>query len=470
MTYNKKQSVFFKDTLFAIIITFFIIILSLTYLKLTEKWWFEDDSFEISSSKEISNPIKYFIHKKTINNTSKSLVPFKFLSNWIDAKLAWQSATFCYWHNILSIVLAAIFLYFILNKFTGNKIASLFVALFWILLPSTIATLHFISARHYIEGMPFALLSIYFAYRVCEKEEKENFKMLFGIGFFAIVAMLYKEIYITSLPTFLFLYSIFKKKYKITATIVFIVFFYIAYRLWAIGIVSDYGGITPPTLKEYPKIFSSLPNTFTTNKNGYFVYLIVLFVMVFSIIKDKKNIKLVLFFIILLGTAILAIFIVLKPIIYSAKFPGTWYRGVFMLNTIILFFSAFLTIKNFNKYLQTIILITVIALTISGTHKTKKIWDNMKLLEEKEGKFYIANPDKLLISRANASWSIPGICKMYNIKEPHHIWAKNIKRNDHSKIFLKYNSVWLFHKGEIVQSYNLHKNLLKFYEQNFQKQ
>lgn len=471
MIYNKKRFGFSNDIIFALIITFFIIILSLTYLKLTQTWWFEDDPFEISFSGEINNPIKFFIHKKTITGSGagKALVPFKFLSSWLDAKLARLSISFCYWHSILFFIAAALCLYLILSKFTKNKVSSLFATLLWVLLPSSVTTLHFLSTRQYYAGLPFACFAIYLTYQICEKEKKENFKRLFAIGLLSLIAMLYKEIYITSLPAFLFLYSVFKKKYKITATIVGIALFYAAYRLWAIGMVSDYGGNVPFSLSEYSKFLYVLPNTFTTNQNGYFVYLIILFVMICAVIKNKKNIFSVLFFIILIGTALLAIYIVSKSIMHSAKHPGTWYRGVFMLNTIILFFTAFLTIKNFNKYFQTLIFIAIFSLTISGTQNAKKTWDSLKLLEEKEGKFYLANPNKLLISQANASWSIPGVHKMYKVKKPHYIWAGNMKKSDHSKILLEYNSVWIFHNGKIVQSSHLYKDLLNFYEQNFQK-
>ena len=465
----------YKELLPFFLITLFVISFSVFYLKVTQTWWFEDDPLDILSSIN-HNPIDFFINTEVIKNigTGNPLVPFKHLSQYIDVQLAGLYPSFHYWHTIITTILAAFGLYSVLNLFSKNSIASFFIVILWILLPSTITIIHFIAARHYMEGMPFACLAIYCTYQFCNSDQN-NSKLLLIIIISSLISMLYKEIYITSLPTFIFLYSIYKKKYKITIIITGIAIFYAIYRLFIIGLASQYGGNTPLKLEEYFYFFQILPNTFTTNPNGVSIYLISLLIIIYSLLKDRKNILQVAFFIIMLATAFIAIYIIMRPIMQTANNPGTWTRGVFMLNTVLLFFTASIAIKIFNKYILSFIFIAIVMLTISGTHKSKIAWDELKLNAKKEGIFYLENPDKLLISTSAASWFIRGVHHLYNIEKAHYIWEGYLKNPDlyntdavnyiwegrsdspeEKKILTQYNSIWKYHQGEILQSFEYH--------------
>lgn len=45
---------------------------------------------------------------------------------------------------------------------------------------------------------------------------------------------------------------------------------------------------------------------------------------------------------------------------------------------------------------------------------------------ELEGKFYLNNPDKVLLSEQEAWWFIPGVNWMYRVKTPHYVLAKDL--------------------------------------------
>ena len=237
----------------------FVLAFSFFYINITQYWWFEDDPGQYSAI------INHFVFNSEIISDLKSfmpifsghMVPMFVLSMLFDIKMASFDTlvTFAYCHNAISLLFTALIFFEILLLFTKNKKGSFFVVLIWCILPSTISVFHFLSTRHYMEGFFFALLSIYFLKKVCDEEWTENFFILFLIGLSSFISIFYKEIYTTSLPTFLFLYSVYKKKYKIAGTSVFIS---IIYAIAQLQKKIDFNIYTTTTFSEYLTVFKKI--------------------------------------------------------------------------------------------------------------------------------------------------------------------------------------------------------------------
>jgi hypothetical protein len=73
--------------------------------------------------------------------------------------------------------------------------------------------------------------------------------------------------------------------------------------------------------------------------------------------------------------------------------------------------------------MQLLVLAAALVAFTAGAHKTRNLWDSMTASAELEGKFYLNNPDKILLSTEEAWWFIPSVHWMYGVKEPHYVLA-----------------------------------------------
>ncbi len=63
---------------------------------------------------------------------------------------------------------------------------------------------------------------------------------------------------------------------------------------------------------------------------------------------------------------------------------------------------------------------------------------------ELEGKFYVNNPDKILLSEQVAWWFIPGVYGMYQVKTPHYVLLKDLPDLQPG------TTIWRFRNGGFV--------------------
>ena len=67
-----------------------------------------------------------------------------------------------------------------------------------------------------------------------------------------------------------------------------------------------------------------------------------------------------------------------------------------------------------------------LAVVLPGAVKTRKLWVEMTSSAEREGKFYLDHPDRMVLSEQEAYWFLPGIDWMYGIKTPHYVLLKDL--------------------------------------------
>ena len=150
---------------------------------------------------------------------------------------------------------------------------------------------------------------------------------------------------------------------------------------------------------------------------------------------------------VLVALCIATIVPVSYPLYGTIRVPGTWYRIVFLLNTVLLVAGGYLVVRYLRTRMQlAIALFTIISLG-AGAAKTEKLWVAMTANAEREGKFYLNNPDKVLLSEQDAWWFIPGIHWMYGVKNPHYLLLKDVKA---SAITRTESPVWRYRNGEFA--------------------
>ena len=83
--------------------------------------------------------------------------------------------------------------------------------------------------------------------------------------------MLFKEVYVAVLLSFLFLYGILKRRSILSGSSVILGLLYVAYRFWIIG-----GGLDYPQqllgFQPYLHYLAILPYTFSANIGGYLAF------------------------------------------------------------------------------------------------------------------------------------------------------------------------------------------------------
>lgn len=443
------------------------LIFSIGYLKTTSQWWYEDDPGEFIYVKAISNPLAIFTDPKILKQftTGQALVPMQLLSLWIDARLFGYEPFPAYVHNLVVLLLVMVLLYAVLVEWTKNQWVSLLGSVIWLLLPSTIAVHEFISARHYMEGLACALAVVWLVQKKVQDVSWRGMFFFLIVAVLSIQAMLFKEIYATILPVFLFLSGLNWRKYAYLGLSVALVGFYGLYRLGAIGMSIEY---TMPLvgIRKYIRFLIDLPYMLTASKYGYIIYIGISLLTIWLILKDRRVVK----GMILAGLSTVAALVALYPVTYALlsqyQTPGTWYRVPFIINTIFLLWGMYVLAQTLPRRGQIITLAVVGLLVLPGTVRTQQHWDFQKGLSRAEAMFYLSNPDKLLFSESDAYWFIIGVHKMYFVSEEHYILQEFRKNPQVSHMLSLYKTIWRYQDGHFISDDNLYQALLK--ENNIQ--
>lgn len=442
-------------------IVFFSIlfVLCVFYIPSIFKWWFEDDPQQFYYVSQIGNPLDIFMNSQTMRDFSKAMVPVQILSYWLDVKLFGLSTIAAYLHSFASLLATSGLLFAVVKKWTRNNLTAFASLLMWLLLPSTLVVVQFLATRHYLEGLLFTLISTYFLFDFC-REEKTGSPKLIIILVSSAAAMLCKEIYAPLIIALFIGFGVHFRKYSILLISILYALFYGTYRSWVFGTDVTY---TMPFLGfiDYLKFLAILPFTLTANIIGYFIYFAIIIATFFLIKERRGSIKEAAFFLMLLSSVLVALYPVAFAVLASYKTPGTWYRVPFIINTIVIIWGvyAFSRVLDHKKFCLTILLTSL--LILPGTLKTRKYWNERMARAEAEGKFYLENTDRLLLSEEDAPWFIDGVHKMYRVNEVHFLNKQNLSGEPVREILLKYPMIWRYQNGNFVEDPKLYCKILK---------
>jgi hypothetical protein len=167
-----------------------VILLWILYHHTLGNWWLIDDPchlFYISQNgiyPAFFDPARGF---SPINFT-----PWEPLSLGIDYLVFGFNPLPFYWHHMLSLSILLLCANVILLRFLSPFVAALSLSLFVASVPLCDAANHLMT-RHYIEGLIFALISIYLFMKA---QKKDNANFFYGSAFFYFLACLAKEVYV----------------------------------------------------------------------------------------------------------------------------------------------------------------------------------------------------------------------------------------------------------------------------------
>ena len=417
------------------------------YLGLYSRWWFEDDPSLFAYAREVGNPAGIFLNPEILRHftTGKALVPMQLLSYWIDVRVAGFSPTFAYVHQECSFLLTLLVLYFLLLQLLRNdKTAAFSIALLWVLLPSTSVVVQFLATRHYLEGLLFSGLAILFLNTTLGgKNHRLRWLVLFAVLSCSSIALLYKETYAAILPAIMLAYAWNYKDRRLGLSAAMLICGYATYRFWMLGPALSYN-IPLLGVSQYLKFVSKLPYTISSNYGGYGLFGLLVVLCVYSARQKPPNHKIIVGFLALIVLSLAAILPVSYPLYLTIRVPGTWYRIIFVLNSILLVFGGCWAARYLTRRMQVLAALLAVVFLGAGSVKTQKLWATMTESAEREGKFYLNNPDKVLLSEQAAWWFIPGVHWMYGVKNPHYVLLKDLRA---TKIE---SPIWRFRGGRFV--------------------
>jgi len=436
---------------FVLALVAFGTIYSTAYLGLASRWWFEDDPSLYAYTATIHNPVSIFADRNVLRHFTggAALVPMQVLSYWADIELAGFSPRFAYAHQIGSFLLTLVLLYLLLARILhGDKLAAFAGSVLWSLLPATAVVVQFLATRHYLEGLLFSLLSLYLAARLRDGQDRLRWWAMAAVLLSAAIAMLYKEIYAPVLPALL-LVSAWRNRDRVLAFMILaLAVAYACYRIWVLGAGLRYGDM--PILAPWPyvKFLSKLPYTLSSNYGGYCLLAMVVIPGVYGLANRKPA---PLLFVGLCAVSIVAILPVSYPLYGMIRRPDPWYRIVFVLNTIVVCFGTYFAARWTPRRVQGALAIVALAVLLPGVAKTRALWMEMTASAEREGKFYLAYPDRMLLSEQEAWWFIPGIAWMYGAGSPHYVLSKDLAKTKLDPGV----PLWRFSGGAFVPDFDL---------------
>jgi hypothetical protein len=432
---------------------------AVVYLKSTSRWWYEDDPFQYAYAAAISNPFSIFVDPTVLRGfgTGASVVPMQLLSYWFDVHLFGVSPLAASLHSLLSTTLTALLLYLVLSRFTANAIASACLAVVWLCLPSTIAVHSFIGTRHYMEGLGWSLAACYWLHRLGERPESDP-----GIRDSAFLlacscaALLTKELYVIVLPSFLFVYSLARRRHFISVASVALVLAYAGYRVAILDPTVTYP-LPRVHAGEYLRYLSVLPYTLVAHRGGYLYYAGLVGGCLLLLLRHRPPVRGVLLFLAGLWlAALLPAYPTATAVLNTYRTPGTWYRAVFLHNTMALVAGGYLLVRYVGPHVQVPALCILAGLLLPGVQSTRAYWEERSERSEREGKFYLANPDKLVYGEEDAAWFLPGLDRLYGVARSHQINKSEIA-SEHTKQMLSvFPTIWRYRDGRWGTDENLY--------------
>lgn len=338
-------------------------------------------------------------------------------------------------HSFLSLFLTSSMLYMFLRCYT-SRIIALCGGILFIISPATVGVTSWFSTRHYMEGMFWALLTLYL---IKKNTEGGNVLLYISSAITYFLASLYKEVYvILPVVAFLIAYGDVRRKFVKTLPLWIGLLIYIPYRLCMLG--GKFGGYPNSdfSIKGLIQNLISLPYITMGMLFGKFWLIVFLFLFSFIFILKEKPVTYII---------VLILYVVLLvPIVpVSLSMTPMELRFVFHVATFLIIIAA-IGAQHFKgrTFLYSGLLpVLFIAIFFCWYHKAVEARGLYKQYREQTMAAVselVKNKDKpFIISTApelcDLNWYFNGIKKMYHLFYGTEIKARVIFPN-----FFKYNS------------------------------
>jgi|MudIll2142460700_1097286.scaffolds.fasta_scaffold19962_1 hypothetical protein len=337
-------------------------------------------------------------------------------------------------HSFISLFSTSCMLYILLRNYS-SKVVAICGVMFFIICPSTAEITSWLSTRHYLEGMFWALLSLHFMQR---RDDSRNSLNFFLVASPYLIAALYKEVYVP-LPAVAFLLTggNFRRRFFKTLPLWIGLFLYIPYRLYMLG--GNVGGY-PASVFSFGDIAHNvimISQAFPKMIFGqyWFIALLLCVTLIILLMVRKKHIPWV---------GILASYIVILIPIATLSIQTISFRYLFHLTTFIIILVAigwhYLSEKKMIFKVPMILMIlgtffiwTNTSIGVRNTYKQYRdqtMADVVALIQNRDKPFIVSRAPEI----CDLNWYFDGVKKMYRLFEGLDLKAKILFPN-----YMKYN-------------------------------
>lgn len=246
-------------------------------------------------------------------------------------------------------------------------------------------------------------------------------------------AALCKETYAATVPLGLFLYLWHFRRKAAAASCVTLFLAYVAYRCWLVGLSAGGGYYdTLPNPAVFVQFLARLPYVFAANAGGYLLIVLAIWSAIRLCREGKVGWRVALSTLAVCAACLIVIYRGALPLYGEWLDPGTWYRIVFLLESMLLLGSAYLFARMPNQRFGYIAAFIAFPVLLCGGTVTKRKWDLLSKRYEIEGKYYLKHFDRLVYSEVPAGWFLDGIQHLYDLRDRHHVVAGMNNRNSRS--------------------------------------
>jgi hypothetical protein len=337
-------------------------------------------------------------------------------------------------------------LFHVLRRFALSNRTAIALSLLWLCLPATIVVNEFLSTRHYLEGTAASLLAVAVAQNIAQGVARENARMIALLCVTLGCAMLFKEVFAITVPLFIAIYLHESGRNRAAISALLLIIPYIAYRYWVFGSGVRWGA---PFLGpgEYLHYLSRLPSVLAGNYGGHALVALFAGMLIVFGRSQKKLGRILAYAFLLLASALVVIYPVAYPVYHFGHEHGTWLRALHLLSSGLLLAGGVFFCHLQHRYVRVSIALLTAAVLVCGAVATRNEWERLMLHAEREGKFYLAHPDRLIYSEVPAGFYLGGLELLYDVPVRHYILSSERNHPPRNELE-RHQTIWRMVNGK----------------------
>lgn len=374
-------------------------------------YWYGDDPMVVHFA-DTTHATAGWFDVDSIRNfgAGGALVPMFVTSVKLDALLWGARPLPFYLHQLASALLAGLGILALFLRMGCRRSVAYLLATAWFLAAPTGSVFHYISTRHYMEGLVFGLVAVLAAWPLFASDRPPSRRSLCLALLCMNAAALFKEVHLVVYPLFFFA-AVRRRRWAFAGFVAASAGGYLAYRAWGVGLRTTYGGQQPIGLEAVPGFLAKLASMSAAGSCGAVLCLMVLLLVAISWIRDRSSRLPLALMLAMLVLSILVVYPVAAPMMATWETPNSWYRGAFVPAFLMIALAAMACARLPHRV--ALPAAAIIGLLLApGYFATRAAWRSEKRAHENEARAYLAHPDKLLLSRLPAYWYLFGIHRL----------------------------------------------------------
>jgi hypothetical protein len=381
-----------------------------------DDWWFEDDPLLYAGVLKVPAPWLFFYDvaaNRLATAGPNELAPMLFSSMWLDLWLAPRSTAWSYAHSGLIYLATSAAFHVAMLRLLRERWLALATTIAWMLLPSTNVLVEFVSTRHYLIGMFWALLAAISVDDALKARRGSRSWQLLRVAVFTWLSIISKEFFPPAVLTMTFLWFAWRRDWRGAAIPVVLGALYAIYRIAMTEPSLVYYGNALMSPSQTVKLLLRLPYMTYAGWAGYAALALTVLLLRRQVRADRAVLPVVAIGGATLAVSLLVIYPVGNPVANSWNSFGTWYRTPCVINTLLLVAFAY-AVGNLRSASARVALMAMLSLAVlAGAHRTAEQWDRMKSEQWAEAQFIFENPEETLLSQTRAVWFLPGVAALY---------------------------------------------------------